>query len=134
MPSWSTDVARRVPTMHGTPSSRLTIAAWQVMPPLSVTSAPARRMTGTQSGLVIGATRISPGSSAPPFGRFPEDAHPAGDDTGRRAQPAHERTSRRPRLEPPPAAVTRSSVVIGRDCTRKISPPSIAHSVSCGAP
>ena len=52
--------------MHGTPSSRLTIAAWQVVPPLSVTSAPARRITGTQSGFVIGATRISPPSSSRP--------------------------------------------------------------------
>ena len=61
-PSRSTLVAVRVPTTQGTPSSRATMAVWQVMPPPSVTRAEARRMAGTQSGLVIGATSTSPSS------------------------------------------------------------------------
>ena len=52
-PSRSTVVALRAPTTAGTPSSRETMAAWQVMPPPSVTMAAARRMVGTQSGLVM---------------------------------------------------------------------------------
>ncbi len=62
-PSRNTDVAVRVPTTHGMPSSRLTIAAWQVVPPLSVTTPAARRMVGTQSGEVIAATSTSPRTS-----------------------------------------------------------------------
>ena len=66
-PSRSTVVAVRAPTTAGTPSSRETMAAWQVMPPPSVTRAAARRMVGTQSGLVIGATRTSPGCRRSPW-------------------------------------------------------------------
>lgn len=44
------------------------MAAWQVRP-LPMTIAAARRIVGTQSGDVIGATRISPAwSSAPTSG------------------------------------------------------------------
>lgn len=50
----------RVPTTQGTPGSREMIAAWDVIPPPSVISAEARRIAGTQSGLVIGATSASP--------------------------------------------------------------------------
>ena len=42
------------------PSSRETIAAWQVIPPESVTIAAERRISGTQSGAVMWVTRISP--------------------------------------------------------------------------
>ena len=49
-----------VPTMQGIPSSRLTIEAWQVIPPASVTMALAFFMAGTQSGAVMVVTRISP--------------------------------------------------------------------------
>src|SRR5437660_11367017 len=45
--------------MHGIPISRETIAAWHVVPPSSVTIAPAIFMYGTQSGFVIRVTRIS---------------------------------------------------------------------------
>ena len=41
-----------VPTTAGMPSSRATIAAWQVLPPLSVTIAEAILMIGSQSGSV----------------------------------------------------------------------------------
>ena len=63
MPSSRTSVAVIAPTTHGTPISRATIAAWQVMPPRSVTSAAAFRMAGNQSGSVISATKISPAAS-----------------------------------------------------------------------
>ena len=59
-------MAVRAPTMHGTFSSRATMAAWQVIPPVSVTSAEARRMVGSQSGLVILATSTSPSCRRPP--------------------------------------------------------------------
>ena len=49
-----------VPTTQGMPSSRDTIAAWQVRPPSSVTTAAARLSTGSQSGSVIRATSTSP--------------------------------------------------------------------------
>ena len=49
-----------VPTIQGIPSSRLTIDAWQVIPPASVTIAFAFFIAGTQSGAVIAVTRISP--------------------------------------------------------------------------
>ena len=53
-------VPSRVPTTHGIPSSRDTIAACEVIPPLSVTTATARRISGTQSGDVIGAETPKP--------------------------------------------------------------------------
>ena len=58
-----------VPTTQGTPSSRETIAAWQVMPPESVTIAAARRISGTQSGAVMCATSTSPPSRSPRLGQ-----------------------------------------------------------------
>ena len=51
-PVCSVSVAVSLPTTAGTPSSRATIAAWQVRPPRSVTIAPAVFITGSQSGLV----------------------------------------------------------------------------------
>ena len=60
---------RRVAGAHDrrNPSSRRCMAGWHVMPPPSVTMAAARRMVGTQSGLVIGATRTSPAWSRSPW-------------------------------------------------------------------
>ncbi len=61
VPVLSFSVAWVAPTTAGMPSSRATMAAWQVRPPLSVITPAAIFMTGSQSGLVAGATRISPG-------------------------------------------------------------------------
>ena len=49
-----------VPTTAGTPSSRLTMAAWQVRPPRLVTMAAAFFMVGSQSGSVLSVTSTSP--------------------------------------------------------------------------
>ena len=57
-------VALPVPTTQGSRRSRETIAAWQVTPPPSVINAAARRIAGTQSGLVISATRTSPSKNS----------------------------------------------------------------------
>ena len=57
----STCVPCCVPTMAGNPSSRLTIAAWQVRPPRLVTMAAAFFITGSQSGSVLSVTSTSPG-------------------------------------------------------------------------
>ena len=54
-----------VPTIAGTPSSRLTMAACEVRPPWSVTIAAARFMIGTQSGSVVVVTRIAPSTKRP---------------------------------------------------------------------
>ena len=62
MPSFSVVVAFPVPTMQGTPSSLLTIAAWLVIPPVSVMMAEAFFMPGTKSGVVISVTSTSPRS------------------------------------------------------------------------
>ena len=59
-PVFSLFVAFSVPTIQGTPSSLLTIAAWQVFPPRFVTIADAIFIAGTQSGVVISVTRTSP--------------------------------------------------------------------------
>ena len=53
-------VASPVPMTAGTPNSRLTMAAWLVGPPWSVTMPAALRMIGTQSGSVLSVTRIAP--------------------------------------------------------------------------
>ncbi len=68
IPSPSAVVAFPVPTTHGTPSSRETIAACDVIPPASVTMAAARRISVTQSGDVKCATSTAPWSS-PSSGR-----------------------------------------------------------------
>ncbi len=53
-------MASAVPTTAAMPSSRATMAAWQVRPPRLVTSAAARFITGSQSGVVVSATSTSP--------------------------------------------------------------------------
>ena len=126
-------MARRVPTTHGTRSSRLTIAAWQVMPPPSVTSAAARRMAGTQSGVVMRATRISPGCSSAAWATERQDPHGPGDQARRGAEALDQRL--RQRAGPPSDRRTGDpSVVIGRDCTTAMAPSAIAHSMSWGSP
>ena len=52
-----------MPTMAGSPSSRLTMAACDVRPPWSVTMAAARFMIGTQSGSVVSVTKIEPSTN-----------------------------------------------------------------------
>ena len=64
IPVFAFAVKFSVPTTAGTPSSRATMAAWQVLPPWSVTMAAAVFITGSQSGLVAGATSTSPGLKA----------------------------------------------------------------------
>jgi hypothetical protein len=54
-------VPSSVPIRQGMPSSREMIAAWQVLPPRLVTIAPARFMTGSQSGSVMSVISTSPG-------------------------------------------------------------------------
>src|SRR3989338_1112960 len=58
-PFLSALVATFVPIMHGIPSSLLTIAACEVMPPSFVIIAFAFLIKGTNSGLVIEVTSIS---------------------------------------------------------------------------
>ena len=89
-PSRRVVVAVRVPTTQGTPSSRPTMAAWQVIPPPSVTTAAARRIVGTQSGCVIGATSTSPGWRAWPSRGRAQDAHAPGGDARRSGQAAEQ--------------------------------------------
>ena len=60
-PSLIRAVASRVPTTADSPSSRATMAAWLVRPPLLVTMTAAFLSTAFQSGLVMSVTRISPG-------------------------------------------------------------------------
>jgi hypothetical protein len=56
-------VAEPLPTTAGTPSSRETMAAWEVIPPSSVTIPAARFIAGTMSGIVISATMMSPSAT-----------------------------------------------------------------------
>ena len=91
-------MAVRAPTTHGTPSSRLTMAAWQVMPPPSVTTAAARRSVGSQSGFVIGATSTSPSAQRAAFARCGQHPGHARGDARRGAQPTQQDGSGRGRL------------------------------------
>jgi proteasome lid subunit RPN8/RPN11 len=117
--------------MQGIRSSRLTIAAWQVMPPESVMIPAARRNVGTQSGEVIGATSTSPVCSCAPS---------AGDRRMRTLPVATPGDAPSPETSTVPAAAVSAApsaparVVIGRVCTIANSPPASAHSMSCGAP
>ena len=69
-PSGTQVVASPVPTTAGMPSSRAMIEAWQVRPPRLVTIAAAVFMTGSQSGVVVSATRTSPGLNSDSCVRF----------------------------------------------------------------
>ena len=57
-------VASVTDTAHGMPSSRLTMMAWLSAAPTSTTTPAAGTNSGVQAGSVIGATRMSPYSSA----------------------------------------------------------------------
>lgn len=54
-------VALPVPSTAGMPYSRATIEPWLSGPPISVTTAEAIANSGVQAGVVMPATRISPG-------------------------------------------------------------------------
>ena len=62
-PSVIFDTASRIPVTQGMPNSRLTITEWLNGAPTSTTTPAAGINSGVQDGSVIGATRISPGSS-----------------------------------------------------------------------
>ena len=114
------------------PSSRETIAAWQVIPPVSVTTAPARRSSGTQSGVVVGATRISPSPMLAPAGSMTIRAGPSARPG---AAPSPRRRSSPAASGPASCGASSPSVVTGRDCSIQIFlSASIAHSVSWGEP
>jgi hypothetical protein len=118
-PSCSVVVAMPVPTTHGTPSSRATIAAWQVMPPPSVTTAAARRMAGTQSGLVIRATSTSPSRSRAPSSGEPSTRTSPDAEPGEALNPLTRGSS--------PGAPLLPRVVTGRDWTSQVASSAIAH-------
>ena len=59
-PVWIRLVAWPVPTTAGMPYSRATIAACDIVPPMSDTAALILPNTGAQLGAVTGQTRISP--------------------------------------------------------------------------
>ena len=130
-------MARPVPTIAGRPSSRLTMAAWEVRPPWSVTMAAARFMIGTQSGSVIPVTRTA-SSTKRSISDASRRTHAAPIAT---ASPIARPLSRRLPLRVSryvwkAAAWRRASTVSGRAWTMKISPvaPSRAHSMSMGCP
>jgi hypothetical protein len=58
-------VPKAVPVTAGRPYSRHTIAAWLIIPPMSVTVAPIFEKIGAHDGAVSGATRISPSCTSP---------------------------------------------------------------------
>src|SRR3569833_1809143 len=62
-PSFIFTVAFSVPTIATAPNSRAMIAAWLVRPPLLVTIPATFFKIGSQSGLVVSVTRISPSCS-----------------------------------------------------------------------
>ena len=70
-------VAEPVPVTAGSPYSRQTIAAWLIIPPMSVTTAPMRPNTGPQLGAVMRATRISPSCSSSSSAASLDDARDA---------------------------------------------------------
>ncbi len=134
IPACNSRVASCVPTTHGTPSSRDTIAACDVMPPASVTIAAERRISGTQSGDVIRVTSTSPFSSACPCAivvttRTRPDATPGLAPSPRASTPApSDALAASTGAEPSPR------VVIGRVCTKYVPAESMANSMSCGTP
>ena len=122
-----------MPTTQGMPSSRETIAAWQVMPPESVTIAAARRISGTQSGAVMWVTRTSPSCSRAASSREAiTRTVPLGDAGGGAEAPEQLPAGGGLRAGSPPVPPV---LVTGRDCSIQTLPSSsIAHSVSWGEP
>ncbi len=78
--SLSAFFASAAPTTAGMPSSRATIAAWQVRPPRSVTMPAEIFITGSQSGVVDSATSTSPGLKSRKLMRVGNDPHRTGGD------------------------------------------------------
>ncbi len=121
-----------MPTTQGIPSSRETIAAWQVIPPESVTIAAALRISGTQSGAVMWVTRTSPSTSSAASSREPITRTVPLAIPGAAPSPL---TSSLPASAVGPGSPSPPVLVTGLDCSIQILPASsIAHSVSCGAP
>jgi hypothetical protein len=58
-------VAISVPTTAGSPYSRATTAAWQRIPPVSVTNAASDGNNGVQAGVVVVQIRTSPPETRP---------------------------------------------------------------------
>jgi hypothetical protein len=61
---------------HGFPSSRQIVAAWLVLPPTSVTTAPARVIASSQSMLEVLITSTPKGRPTTSLGRFATTAWP----------------------------------------------------------
>src|SRR5690606_8051536 len=61
-------VASRTQMTAGMPYSRATVGPCAIAAPVSVTRPPAVMNSGVQPGSVVGATRISPGSTCAPAG------------------------------------------------------------------
>ena len=110
----------RSPTTAGMPSSRATMAAWQVRPPRSVTTAAAVFITGSQSGVVVSATSTSPGRKSASCSASADDPGPARSRSGApTARPVREQ--RAVRLDDEALhhgrGGGRESTVSGRACT-----------------
>ena len=93
MPSRRVSVALRVPTMQGTPSSRLTIAAWHVMPPPSVTSATGAPQHRNPVGVRHRRDEHLALPQRFPFRRRAEDANPSAHSSGRGTEPPQKHTA-----------------------------------------
>ncbi len=123
-PSASVRVAVSVPTTAGTPSSRETMAAWEVIPPSSVTMPAARFIAGTMSGVVISVTMMSPAPTLSSWSSF-STTRTAPDASPGLAPRPRSSTSSLPPCSPPSAEADAPSaapmspgsemVVIGRD-------------------
>ena len=102
------EVAKPVPVTAGRPYSRQTMAAWLIIPPVSVTVAPILPKIGAQLGAVSGATRISPCCTSPIWSA--EKITRAGPSAmpGEAAKPFREPSSPAP---PPSHAETLSEVM-----------------------
>ena len=61
-PWWIRCLASPVPSTAGMPNSRATIEPWARTPPTSVISPRVRENSGVHAGVVVGHTRIVPGS------------------------------------------------------------------------
>ena len=139
-PSLRVFVATVVPTTHGTPNSRETIAAWDVRPPRLVIIAAARFIAGTKSGVVISVTMMSPGLTLPRFLTSgtsltgPEISPGEAGAPLRTGGPNFFKTSFVGCRSPDDGTCGEdwSNVVIGRAWVMNRSPPSIAHSISWG--
>ena len=136
MPSFRSSVPCSVPTTAGSPSSRLTMAAWQVRPPRLVTIAAAFFIVGSQSGSVLSVTRTSPFRNSSRCCATLDHAHGPVADLLADAPPADEHVAPSRAGDKFRAYRRRfcDCTVSGRACTMNNSPvcPSLAHSMSIG--